>query len=151
MLVQEITDYKDENIQISGNQVRFGDMTYPASDIKSVAIDTEIKRPEMYNHLWFKLTQAVVLAVLVFGLLDRIFHSLPPEIKEPVSWIILLAVVINLVLIWLPSRKGEKTYKVVLKGTFGKVDAISSKNGDYAVMVADTIRSAMKYQAAQMS
>src|SRR5438045_2668345 len=138
VIVPELTEYKDDNVQISKDQIKTENKTFPITDIDTVTISVLQERPEVYDRIWYRLVLLGSIIVVALYLLDSIFHFLPSDLHSSVSYIIIVVMSAILIFIYFQNSRADKTYHVVLRGKFGTVDALSSKYSEYAVIIAET-------------
>jgi hypothetical protein len=136
--------YSDSTIQVTDYWVKLNGTAYPVPDIKSATLSRVVLHP--LSMLSRALAMSGWVLALGAALLYVITRSQGGDVSS-VVWALGLIGLFNLALGKLIRvfRKPDYTYQVRLKGAFGNVAVLGTRDLDYAERVVEDINMAVRY------
>ena len=130
----ELTYYEDDNVRITNQSVKSDRNSYRLSDISWAGINlrTESRLYEKYG----ERIQLIVIALLMFGLYGGL--SFPPPTAD---WQVLLfciyvsVILLSMSVLGILPLIGESHYYILLEGTFGRAEILTSTNRQYILNI----------------
>lgn len=137
------TFYADNLIQVTDEWIKMRETAYQVADIKSARLEKVTRDPLISLG---SILAWSGLGILLMTLIAYVGNAVPGQDTNPVIILFAILGLHNLAIGMLirEFRKPEYTYIVRLNGTFGKTEALGSKDESYAQKIIEAINLAVR-------